>query len=167
MWNNDDLTLLLLHDNNAPEAWVDAWTRGYPLVQTVGVSATQSANERLTAVQAAFAAIASQNVVTVAHGMGANALLSWHYAESWTMHKRLRAAILLAPQKAACTSNELRVRFQCPTAVCAGCLDDGDWLSQQAPLWQARFFALSDAVNQQRQRDWQWGMQLMQEMVLR
>ncbi|WP_238374006.1 alpha/beta hydrolase [Kingella kingae] len=101
MWNDDDLTLLLLHDNNAPEAWVDAWTRGYPLVQRVGVSAMQSVNERLTVVQAAFATIASQNVVAVAHGMGANALLSWHYVESWTMHKRLRAAILLAPGKSS------------------------------------------------------------------
>ncbi len=167
MWNDDDLTLLLLHDNNAPEAWVDAWARAYPLVQMVGVSAMQSVNERLTAVQAAFATIASQNVVAVAHGMGANALLSWHYAESWTMHKRLRAAILVRHTEQPAHETSCVCAFNAPRRFVQAAWTMAYWLSQQAPLWQARFFALSDAVNQQRQRDWQWGMQLMQEMVLR
>lgn len=162
----EDLTLVLLGDAHAHEAWFSVWVRSYPSVRVCWIDEADDAEHWYEQVQAACNDVGS--VMLVAHGLGANAAATWYARSDVNTHKRVIAVILLAPVQH--TKQALpRAYFQCPTAWVVSEHDmasPSDWGREQANAWHARFFVLSNEIHAQRRQNWAWGMKLMQEMLL-
>ncbi|MDO1510339.1 MULTISPECIES: alpha/beta hydrolase [unclassified Neisseria] len=170
----EDLTLLLIRDADEPEMWIDRWAVSYPTVRTVGVSRRQSIRQWQEAVQTAWNSIHGHNVAVVAHGAGVSGWLAWLYPADVNMQKRIRNMMLVSPLQSAFPDDEChtlqRVRCHCKTALVIGRHDDDcpqPWAQQQARLWGARLLVsphegrLNTPLH-----GWQWGMKLLQEMLL-
>ncbi|MCP1661035.1 alpha/beta hydrolase [Neisseria perflava] len=173
MHDLEDLTLLLVRDADEPEMWMDRWAVSYPTVALVQVSRTQSIVDWQAAVQTAFAGIHGRQVAAVAHGAGVSALLAWLYQADILAQKRLCNLILVSPLLQAFPDDAVhtlqRARCPCRAALVVG--ESGDypleWAQEKARLWQARLLV---SPHQGRLNGnlggWQWGMKLMQEMLL-
>lgn len=170
----DSLTLLIVRDAAEGSMWTEQWAYGYPTVQTAQCAAGQSIGQWQQTVQTAAMAAAGGGIALVGHGAGANAVAAWYYQTDTAMQRRIRAVILAAPLQAACRDDEqhtfCRVRFNCKTALVVGRDDPQspqDWAADTARLWQARFFTAPQSGHLNRGGDnWQWGMKLLQEMLL-
>ena len=170
----EDLTLLLVRDADEAEMWIDRWAVSYPTVRTAAASRSQSIDEWQRRIQTAWEQIHSQNVAVVAHGAGVSAWLAWLYRADILSQRRVRNIILAAPLQTAFPDDAehtfQRVRCPCRTALVVG-RDDSDcpeeWAGRQAQVWRATLLAAPQAgrLNGPLQ-GWQWGMKLMQEMLL-
>lgn len=168
----EDLTLFLIRDADEPAMWIDRWAVSYPIVETAGCSASQTVAEQEKHVAAAFGQIRSENVMVVAHGAGAAAFMAWYGTVGVLVQRRIKGIILAAPLQNACRHDAVRhVRLMCSKAALVIGGDDEycprDWAAEQASLWGARLLEsphqghLNGALG-----GWQWGMKLMQEMLL-
>jgi len=169
----EDLTLLLVRDADEAEMWIDRWAVSYPTVRTVAASRSQSIDEWRQRIQAAWEQIHSQNVAVVAHGAGVSAWLAWLYRADILSQRRVRNIILAAPLQTAFPDDAehtfQRVRCPCRTALVIAETNGTlrDWAQEQANRWHARLLQsphsgrLNGALG-----GWQWGMKLMQEMLL-
>lgn len=171
----EDLTLLLIRDADEAEMWIDRWAVSYPTVRTAAVSRTETIARWQQTVQAAVNGTASRNIAVVAHGAGVSGTLAWLYTADADTQRRIRNMLLAAPLQSAFPDDAVhtlqRVRCHCPAALVAG-RNDGEcpheWAQQQARLWGARLL-----VSPQTGRlnghlhGWQWGMKLLQEMLLK
>jgi len=109
----------------------------------------------------------------VAHGAGVSAFLAWLYQTDILTQKRLTNIILVSPRPEAFPEDEIhtfqRVRCPCRTALVIAETNGTprDWAQEQANRWNARLLQsphsgqLNSALG-----GWQWGMKLMQEMLL-
>ncbi|MBF0803673.1 MULTISPECIES: alpha/beta hydrolase [unclassified Neisseria] len=171
----EDLTLLLVRDADEAEMWIDRWALSYPTVRTAAVSRSRPIAEWQQAVGAAVGSIHSRNIAAVAHGAGISGWLSWLYLADVNMQKRIKNMILVSPRQDAFPDDAdhtlQRVRCHCPSALVIGRNDrecPQQWAQQQAQLWGARLLAapqpgrLNGHLN-----GWQWGMKLLQEMLLK
>lgn len=169
-----DVGLLLIHDVAEPETWLHIWAQSYPETAQVFVDAQQSPDVWQTQIQAACAHLHTEQVAIVAHGMGVAAALAWYDSLHMAKYRDLAAILLVAPIQAAFSGDMAgiaqRSRFAPKTAlVCA----DNDvlcptiWAQQMADLWQARLFVLPQKGHfNQAQNGFEWGMKLLQEMLL-
>lgn len=170
-----DLTLFLLRDADEPDMWIDRWALGYPVVQTLSCARDAGIARWQQQVRQAFAGI-SGSVMTVAHGAGVSALMAWQYRSSLLEQRRVRGMILVSPLPSACPDDAehtfLRSRANCPAALVLGRAGSDpfcpeDWAAEMAARWGARLLhapqpgRLNTPLN-----GWQWGMKLMQEMLL-
>lgn len=171
----EEITLLLIRDADEPEMWMDRWLVSYPTTMMVSVSSHQSIVDWQHDVQAIYSQTYSQKIAVVAHGAGVSAWLAWLYQADIQVQKRVVNMILVSPRKDVFFDDDVhtlqRVRCHCPTALVVGEADDIcplDWAEKQAQLWQARLLVspylgrLNGLLG-----GWQWGMKLMQEMLLR
>lgn len=171
----ENLTLLIIRDAAEPPIWTEQWATGYPTVQTAECNAAEGITGWQHRVQAAFGRIGSEcSIALIGHGVGANAAAAWYYQTDIAVQRRIAAIILAAPLQNACYADAEntfeRVRFNCKTALVVGQndpLSPQDWAEQAATLWRARFFCAPQTGHlNERGGNWQWGMKLLQEMLL-
>lgn len=169
----EDLTLLLVRDAAAGDMWLDRWAVSYPTVRLATVSATPDAVQWQQQLASAMAGSDSRTVAVVAHGAGVAACLAWLYAADINRLGQLRALLLAAPLASHFVPGGdapwQRVRVPCPTAWVLGQMPDPApaWAVEQAGRIGARLLqapqpgSLDGPLN-----GWQWGMKLLQEMLL-
>ncbi|OAM31128.1 MULTISPECIES: alpha/beta hydrolase [Eikenella] len=169
-----DLTLLLIRDRAEPPMWIDTWARSYPLVQTVACAADESIASWQARIQAAWQQIPEQAMI-VAHGAGTVAAMAWQFQNSLSGQQRIRGMILVSPLQSAYTNDAQhtlqRARTNCKAALVIGQGENPRcptaWAAETAVLWQARLLRAPQPGHlNQHFGGWQWGMQLMQEMLL-
>lgn len=171
----DDLTLFLLRDADEPEMWIDRWAVSYPLVQTLACRRSDGIALWQRQVQQAWDGISGQ-VMAVAHGAGVSALMAWQYRSSLLDQRRIRGMILVSPLPDACPDDAehtfLRSRANCPAALVLGRAGSNPrgtetWAADAAACWGARLLhAPQPGRLNTPLHGWQWGMKLMQEMLL-
>lgn len=114
-----------------------------------------------------------QAIAVVAHGAGAAAFLAWLYRADILTQKKLAGIILVSPRPDIFPDDAehtfQRVRCPCRAALVVsehGGVPHG-WAQKQADLWNARLLVSphSGSLNGML-GGWQWGMKLMQEMLL-
>lgn len=170
----EELMLLLIRDADEAPMWLDRWALNYPMVQLTAVSRTQTIVDWQHQLEKAWGEIHSEHVAVVAHGTGVSALLAWLYLADVNVQRRIQNVMLVAPVASAFPDDEYhtlqRVRFQCKAALVIGRHDADcptDWAAQKAEQWRAKLLVsphhghLNEALH-----GWQWGMKLMQEMLL-
>ncbi|QEY24954.1 serine hydrolase [Neisseria animalis] len=171
--NLEDLTLLLIDDGDIPAAWLERWAVSYPVSVQTAASRNQSIHCWQENMQTAFNGIAAQHIAVVAYGAGVSAFLAWLYQADINAQRRLCNIILVSPRADALPDDTehtlIRARCPCRTALVIGQSKPAyrEWAAKQAALWQARLLvspypAPLDSVS----GGWQWGMKLMQEMLL-
>lgn len=108
-----------------------------------------------------------------AHGAGAAAFLAWLYRADILTRKKI-ANIILVPQHPDIFSDDAEHTFQrvrCPCRAALVVSEHGDvprdWAQKQADTWNASLLVSphSGSLNGML-GGWQWGMKLMQEMLL-
>ena len=169
----EDLTLFLIRDADEAEMWIDRWAVSYPVVQTAAASTNQSIAQWQANIQTAFEGISGEHIAVVAHGAGVSAFLAWLYQTDILTQKKIVNIILVSPRPEAFPDDEIhtfrRVRCSCRTALVIAEQNGTprNWAAEQANLWNARLLlsphsgTLNGALG-----GWQWGMKLMQEMLL-
>lgn len=170
----EDLTLLLVRDADEPEMWLDRWAVSYPTVRVAEVSRGQSIAQWQAALAQAWQEVHSQNVAVVAHGAGVSGWLAWLYLADINTQRRIKNMILVSPLQSAFPDDDChtlqRVRCHCKTALVIGDNDPEcprEWAQQLAECVRARLLVSPHQghLNGHLQ-GWQWGMKLMQEMLL-
>lgn len=169
-----DVGLLLVHDPQQHTPWLHTWVQGYPETAQVLVETQQSPHIWQTQIQAACTHLHTEQMAIVAHGVGVAAVLAWYDSLHIAKYRDLAAILLVAPVQAALGGNMAdiaqRTRFTPKTALV--CADNDDncspaWARQMAETWQARLFVLPKKVYfNQTQNGFEWGMSLLQEMLL-
>ncbi len=170
----DNLTLFLIRDADEPEMWIDRWARSYPVVQTLSCQAGEGIAVWQQCLAAAWAHTHGRAMM-VAHGSGVGALMAWQYQSSLLDQQRLAGMMLVSPRPDACPDDNahtlLRARANCRAALVLGQDDpicSADWAAEWAQRWGARLlFAPQSGRLNRPLGGWQWGMKLMQEMLLR
>lgn len=169
----EDLTLWLIRDAGEDQMWIDRWAISYPVVQMSEASAGQSIGEWQAGLRTAFERIRGKYVAVVAHGAGAAAFLAWLYQADILTRKKI-ANIILVPQRPDIFPDDAEHTFQrvrCPCHAALVVPEHGGvphgWAQKQADLWNARLLVSphSGSLNGML-GGWQWGMKLMQEMLL-
>ncbi|UOO82342.1 alpha/beta hydrolase [Uruburuella testudinis] len=170
----EDLTLLLVRDADEPEMWLDRWALSYPTVRVVEMARAQTIAQWQQTLQTAWQGIHSENVAVVAHGAGVSGWLSWLYLADVNTQRRIKNMMLVSPLQSAFPDDDChtlqRVRCHCKTALVIGRNDPDcprEWAQQQADCLRARLLVSphQGRLNGPLQ-GWQWGMKLMQEMLL-
>lgn len=170
----EELQLLLLRDAAEPPMWLDRWAQSYPTVIQCTASADQGLAQWQQCVEEAWQKTEGRPVMAVAHGCGVLALMAWVYQADIRTQKNLCGALLVAPVQAAWQEDRVhtlaRARLNCPAALVVGKQDKQcphSWASDVAAAWGARLLLppQSGHLNEPL-HGWQWGMRLMQEMVL-
>lgn len=168
----EDLTLLLIRDADEADMWIDRWALSYPITECTECAAAQSLAEQQNTIAQAFSRIHSQNIMAVAHGTGAAAFMAWYGTLDMQTQRRIKGVILAAPSQNACTQTAIRhVRLMCNKAALVIGGQDNDypqqWAAEQASLWGARLLISPHPSHLKGTLGgWQWGMKLMQEMLL-
>ncbi|HEZ6726968.1 TPA: alpha/beta hydrolase [Neisseria meningitidis] len=169
----EDLTLWLIRDAGEDQMWIDRWAISYPVVQMSEASAGQSIGEWQAGLRTAFERIRGKYVAVVAHGAGAAAFLAWLYQADILTRKKI-ANIILVPQRPDIFPDDAEHTFQrvrCPCRAALVVSEHGDvprdWAQKQADTWNVRLLVSphSGSLNGML-GGWQWGMKLMQEMLL-
>lgn len=170
----EDLTLLLIRDAAEPEMWLDRWAVSYPMVRVAEAARTQHIEQWQAALQTAWQGIHSNNVAVVAHGAGVSAWLAWLYLADVNTQRRIQNMMLVSPLQSAFPDDDChtlqRVRCHCKTALVIGENDPDcprEWAAQQAACLNARLLVSPHQGHlNSHLHGWQWGMKLMQEMLL-
>lgn len=171
----ENLSLLLLNETDAMPLWLERWSYSYPTVAAHNISGSQTIAQWQNQITQVFATLCTEDhVFVVAHGIAANAVAAWYYQTDIATQKRLAGIMLVSPLAQGFADDKLhtfqRVRFNQPTALVIGQNDEAcpeDWARQQAALWHARLLIAPQAGHLNGTLDgWQWGMKLMQEMIL-
>ena len=171
----DDVLLLLVADASVPRKglWLDTWLRSYP----TAIDVVCASDEPASAWQARLNEVIDAHlgpVFVVAHGVGVLATLAWVAQASLRTQGRVKGAILAAPvclpehDERQAVLQRARVCF--PTALV--CSDNDDYCSVAAASALAQSCGarlmnrgplghMTEGLG-----SWQWGMKLMQELLL-
>ena len=172
----EDLHLLLLRDAAAKQRmWLSRWEVSYPQVLTAQFAATSSIAEQVAQLQAAIDATPAEcPLFVVAHGAACAAFCAFLFHSSVCQQKRLKGVMLVAPLFAQWQNDAdkllSRARASFPTAVVIG-TDDAACNFTQAQHIAAQLGGKALQSPHSGHLDselagWQWGMKLMQEMIL-
>lgn len=166
----EDLALLLIRGADTPEIWIDRWAVSYPIAHIIEVSKTQSTAQWQAHIQTVFAQIENRHTAVVAHSTGAAAFLAWLYRADINARKKICNLILAAPNPQDFADDAehtfQRVRSPCRTALVVENHRVTEWAKQHAALWNARLLSAPQSDLSAPLNGWQWGMKLMQEMLL-
>lgn len=170
----NDLTLVLLHNSDSPPTWMDIWEKSYPLTYRLGCHAQDDIATWQQQINTLISTIYSQNIAIIAHDIAALACAAWQYQCHLSIQKRICAVILVSTPQAVYIHDDQsilqRCRFYCPTAFVIGQNDPAcpkDWAKTQAAQWRARLLISPQQGHlNQINNGWQWGMQLLQEMLI-
>lgn len=168
----EDLALLMVGDRNAPAAWFERWICSYPIVRHTDVSPDDTPAVWRQQVSGSVNAVYGNTVMAIAYGAGAAAFLAWYNAADIHTQRAIKGIILVSPDPDACRVPEAaHTRLMTERAVVVVGETDpryiGDWLPNQAQIWYARLLYCPNQSGLAHYMDgWQWGMKLMQEMLL-
>lgn len=168
----EDLTLFLIRDAAEGAMWIDRWALSYPMVAGAECGGGQPFADQQQAVARSFAQICGGHVMVVAYGAGAAAFVAWYARLGLVAQRRIKGVILVDPPREVCVGEGLRhIRLMCGrVALVVGENSSDcplDWAREQAGFWGARLLVsphegrLNGLLG-----GWQWGMKLMQEMLL-
>ncbi|MDO5059742.1 MAG: alpha/beta hydrolase [Neisseria sp.] len=178
----EDLALWLIAPEQDCPDWLDIWAAAYPTAYQTLLGAPENRQEQL---QAAFDGMPSENasnnclpvknIAVVAFGAGVPAFAEWLYRADIQTRKSVRNIILVTPPPAGFsdglyTHEALHASCPCRAALVIGTGNSEGYRQTAARLaagWKARLLTAPDfgrlnAVS----GGWEWGMKLMQEMLL-
>lgn len=171
----DDLLLLAVVDASVPRRglWLDTWLRSYPTATEV----VCASDESVQTWQSRLNQVINDHqgpVFLVAHGVGVLATLSWVTQASLRTQGRVKGAILAAPITLPEQDERQHVLSQArmcfPAALVCGDNDAFCSVAEATRLAQncgAKLMNQGDVGHMtQGLGSWQWGMKLMQEMLL-
>lgn len=168
----EDLALLMVGDKQDNAAWFDRWAYSYPIVQTVDALPEDSPAMWQQNISGSLNACDSQNIMVVAYGLGVAAFLAWYKTADIYTQRAIKGIILVSPRTESCRLPEVaHTRLMTEkAAVVIGETDPhyiDDWIKHQAQIWHARLLYCPNQSGLGHYMDgWQWGMKLMQEMLL-
>lgn len=171
----DDLLLLAIADASVPRKglWLDTWLRSYPTATDV----VCASDEAVAVWQSRLNQAIDDHkgpVFLVAHGVGVQATLAWVAQAPLRTQGKIKGAILAAPitlpEQDERQQVVARARVCFPTALV--CSDNDAFCTVAAATCLAQSCG-AKLMNQgevghmaQGLGSWQWGMKLMQEMLL-
>lgn len=175
MLDLEDITLLALNDADQTNGiWLDRWVASYPTV----ITASHSRHDSIEHWQAQMNRLLSQNahdkLMVVAYGASVWAFLAWLYQAGITEQRRIQAALLVSPPQAAWQDDAVhtlqRARANFRTVIVTG-RDDAlcpeAWAQALAHQMGAKHLTAPQSGHlDQPLHGWQWGMKLMQELLL-
>ena len=171
----EELRLVLLRDASVGHfMWLDRWQVSYPQVIAVECSAHEALNLQNQRLQAAIEPKQDFPLFIVAHGAACAAACALLFHADVLLHKRIKGLILVAPlytQWQHDGDNILkRARASFPCAVVIGA-DDATCNFTQAQEIATQLGGKALQTPHQGHLDhelhgWQWGMKLLQEMIL-
>ena len=171
----EELRLVLLRDASVgPYMWLDRWQVSYPQVIAVECSAHEALNLQNQRLQAAIEPEQIFPLFIVAHGAACAAACALLFHADVLLHKRIKGLLLVAPlytQWQQDGDNILkRARASFPCAVVIGA-DDAACNFAQAQEIATQLGGKALQTPHQGHLDhelhgWQWGMKLLQEMIL-
>ena len=171
----EELRLVLLRDASIGHyMWLDRWQVSYPQVIATEFSAHEALNLQNQRLQAAIEPEQDFPLFIVAHGAACAAACALVFHADVLLHKRIKGLILVAPVYEQWQNDDdnvlKRARASFPCVVVVGENDAA------CSLIQAEEIALQlggKALQTQHQghldselHGWQWGMKLLQEMIL-
>ena len=171
----EELRLVLLRDASVGHfMWLDRWQVSYPQVIAAECSAHEALNLQNQRLQAAIEPEQDFPLFIVAHGAACAAACALLFHADVLLHKRIKGLILVAPmyqQWQHDADNVLkRARASFPCVVVVGENDAACNLHQAEEI--AAFLG-GKALQTPHQghldaelNGWQWGMKLVQEMIL-
>ncbi|MDO5686059.1 MAG: alpha/beta hydrolase [Neisseria sp.] len=172
MLDLDDICLLLIHDAaEVPRHWMYQWEVGYPLVQAVTVDERECPSVWRQKLDEVMRNIDGE-LLAVAYRTGCNAFAHWLYHAGVNEQRRITGAILAAPlltqwsDDPAAPENRARVNFR--TALVYG--NDAPQAERLQTI--ARHLGAKALMTpyggdlNAHLGGWQWGMKLMQDILL-
>ncbi|XXQ68834.1 alpha/beta hydrolase [Neisseriaceae bacterium B1] len=177
----ENISLLLAYESPAMPLWMERWAYSYPTVGicSVSVSHELSGSLKIQTWQHQIAQTFQQfppedQIFIVAHGTAANAVIAWYYQTDIGTQKRIAGIMLVSPNAQDFPDDNehtfQRVRFNQATALVIGQNDPQspkNWAHDYAQLTRARLLIAPQTGHLNGALDgWQWGMKLMQEMLL-
>ena len=174
MFDDEDICLLIIEDGNeVSNHWLNHWAYGYPVHLRVSTPITRQPENNVQGIDNAVKNIVG-NFFVVAHSNACHAFLQWLFQQDIQMHRRLLGVILANPNPMAWSGDERqpenRIVMPCKTAVVNASGDDANliaWTETRAQKIHAKHLispnipTLNAAIG-----GWQWGMQLMQDILL-
>lgn len=181
MLNSEDIFLVIIADEqeNPKGHWQSLWERGYPLSTHVTCSNKQSASEWIKKIDQT---IRNTNtpVIIAAHGVGVLGFLQWLFHASLIDQKLIYGALLVAPTNPQSQDLGTDIKTEIsqayanfPTALISSDNDpycDLQHAKDLANSLGAKFYTLEKAGHINAESGfgpWQWGMRLMQDIVLK
>lgn len=174
MLDLEEICLLIIEDGNeVPHHWLNHWAYGYPVHLRVTTPQDRQPEKNITAIDNTVQNIVG-NFFVVAHGNACHAFLQWLFDKDIQMHRRLLGVILANPNKMAWSNDERlpenRIVMPCKTAIVNASGDNADliaWSKKQAHKIHAKHLISPNTPNLNATiGGWQWGMRLMQDMLL-
>ena len=171
----EELRLVLLRDASVGHfMWLDRWQVSYPQVIAAECSAHEALNLQNQRLQAAIEPEQDFPLFIVAHGAACAAAFSLVFHADVLLHKRIKGLILVAPvyeQWQHDGDNLLkRARASFPCVVVVGENDAACSPHQAEKIAQSLGGKTLQTPHQghldSELNGWQWGMKLLQEMIL-
>lgn len=173
MFDIEDTFLVALLPPDAPRRhWLYHWAASYPLAVEVLLPAAEPAVQAQR-IRRAVDGIAG-SLIFAAHDSACAAFVHWAFQAALSEQKMVAGAILAAPRMADWSSDPAdilnRTRLHFP-AVLTATADDPlcpqDWAYAAAKRLSARYLPSPGSGHLDNCCDnWQWGMRLMQEILL-
>lgn len=173
MLNIEDIALILIRNHNEkPHHWLQRWAVSYPLVQSIFIDEDES--KWAMSIEQKIAGLGMCDLFFVAHDMACQAFLLWLFHSSLIQQKNIRGCILAAPNQQTWPNQpehpNNRVKTHFPTALVSSENEvhcPPEWAKKQAAQLSAKYIALpSQQSLDSPLNGWQWGMELMQDILL-
>ena len=173
MMDIEDIRLFLLMDENQhANHWQNVWLMGYPLSQSVVLCQHTPIEERISQIQVGFEQCGDA-VMIVAHGFACNAWVEWLFHSGADLQKRISGVILAEPDLNAWSDDDNapinRARANFPVAWVMPNQTHINYPKSKnhaqrlgaKHLIFPKYHTLNAPLN-----GWQWGMSLMQDILL-
>lgn len=173
MLDLEDICLLMIRGNNEHyNHWINNWINGYPIVQVAIIDSKYTQEQSRQLIDKVYSRLDS--VFVVAHGIGCVAFADWFFYADIDAQRRIKGAILANPDRETWQDDETfcanRVKFPFPTYMISASGDSEDktiWVRQKAQITQANHLISPNTPTLNANiGSWQWGMKLMQEILL-
>ena len=171
----EELRLVLLRDASVGHfMWLDRWQVSYPQVIAAEFSAHEALNLQYQRLQAAIEPEQDFPLFIVAHGAACAASCALLFHADVLLHKRIKGLILVAPLYEQWQNDDknmlkrARASFSCVVVVSendAACsLDQAEEIALK--LGGKALLTPHQGHLDGELHGWQWGMKLLQEMIL-
>lgn len=163
----EDLTLWLVYAADEKPDWPAYWAAAYPAVCISEIGgAPETWARQLVPPE-------GKNIAVAAYGKGAAAFAQWLFHADILRRKSLKNIILVSPPAALADgwcADALRASCPCRAALVIGSGNSAAYEQQTAEWakkWRAKRLTAPEAGRLQNiAGGWEWGMKLMQEMLL-
>ena len=172
MLDLEDICLLIIEDGSEhPNHWLNHWAYGYPVHLRISTPKDRQPEHNVSAIDETVKNIVG-NFFVVAHGNACAMFLRWAYDSDIQMHRRILGCILANPCNWSNDESlpENRIVMPCKTAMVNASDDNAEiitWTKNQAQKIHAKHLISPNTPTLNAPiGGWQWGMRLMQDMLL-